>query len=288
MATEQSNGRVDENLNGVGNEPQVIEDNTDVVLIIGDVGVESFHSGKLYWVGVGGTALNLADMLCDQQSIQTWLMTRTDPVHGWLTLAGLQRFNEMHKGLGSIRAYQMASAKNLHEVNRNYIDLDISGYLAVAAGDDIKFETYTGRDIDLVEQTSSLRSAIDRAIVTVVDTRLSKETLEIIAKGCRDLTRSLVVVSNGRQTSKAKFAAIGAAGCCDMLVLNPKDALLFRADDPCEVAQSMFTAYVVPDEGSWSIHKAGREELVKDEVRFAPVRSSWTRWVRWRVSRGVT
>ena len=82
MTTEQNTNSVNESLTGAANPPQVIEDNTDVVLIIGDVGVESFHSGKLYWVGIGGTALNLADMLCDQQTVQTFLITRTDPVHG--------------------------------------------------------------------------------------------------------------------------------------------------------------------------------------------------------------
>ena len=82
MTTEPNTNSVNESLPGATNQPQVIEDNTDVVLIIGDVSVDSFHSGKLYWVGVGGTALNLADMLCDQQTVQTWLMTRTDPVHG--------------------------------------------------------------------------------------------------------------------------------------------------------------------------------------------------------------
>ena len=268
MTTEQNTNSVNESLTGAANPPQVIEDNTDVVLIIGDVGVESFHSGKLYWVGVGGTALNLADMLCDQQTVQTFLITRTDPVQGWMTMAGLNRFADMHKDLGSVRAYQMTSAKNLHKVNNEYTDLDISGYLAVAAGEDIKFETYTGRDIDLVEQEASLKSAIDRALVTVVDTRLSKETLEVIVKSCHDMSRALVIMSNGRQTSKAKFAAIGASGGCDMLVLNPKDALLFRTEDPCSIVRSTLAAYVVPEDGSWSIHKKGREELAKGEVRF--------------------
>ena len=242
----------------------------DVVLVIGDVGMETVHKGKTFWAGVGGTALNLSDALCDQYKIQTWLVTRTDPVHGWLTLAALERFNTMHKGLGSIRAYQLASTKNLQEVNRDYIDMEISAYLAVMIGTEIKFETYSGSEIALAAQRVSLSSAIDRSLVTVVDTRLTADTLRVVAELCSDLSRNLVVMSNGRQSSMKKFAEIGEGGGCDTLVLNPTDGALFESEDPCDTAQARFTAYVRPDTASWVIHGEGRADIAVGEAQFGP------------------
>ena len=54
---------------------QSIEDNFDIVLVIGDVGLDVVHKGSTIWAGAGGTALNLADMLCDKYQIQSWILT---------------------------------------------------------------------------------------------------------------------------------------------------------------------------------------------------------------------
>ena len=211
-------------------EEEYLADNEDVVLVIGDVGVEGFQRGTLFWVGVGGTALNLADMLCEYHGIQTWLMTRADPLHGWMAIAGIQRFHDIHGGLASTRIYQMASSKNLQDLNRNFGDVDVSNYLAIATGPDIRFETQTGRDIDLMEQLGSIREAIERSLVAVVDTHLTAETLSSITKLCQDHATPLIVMSNARKASRDKFIAIGNAGGCDMLVMNPQDKLLFSRE----------------------------------------------------------
>ena len=202
-------------------------DARDIVLVIGDdVGVETIYRERMLWTGAGGSALNLADTLCDAYNIRTFLVTKTDPVLGWQVKDAMERFHKLNGVIALMRTYEEPGPGSLYEVNHRYAGLDISTHLAIVM-DGIVESVYSGRDIDLSKQTASLRQAIDDCVLVVADTTLTEDTLHVIAALCQELSQRLIVVRNGREQSLAKFAGIGSGGGCHLLVLGPRDASLF-------------------------------------------------------------
>ena len=247
---------------------EIIEDNPDIILVVGDVGIDVIHANPTLWIGAGGTALNLADILCDTFAIQTWLVTRCDPVIGWLTRAAMRRFAELNEGLGSVRTYSLVTSQDIDQVFENYNDLDISTRLAINLGQETRFDYQGGRDIDLTKQMSSLAELIDASVATVIDTRLSADTIGAITSQCHNLSVPLIVMSNARNLSEEKIRVLHDCGGCHLLVLKAKDMQLFKTADPCDAANSQMVAYIRPDQDSWSIHKAGHEEIVRGRIQF--------------------
>ena len=246
----------------------VIEDNFDIVLVIGDVGVDVVHKDSTVWTGAGGTALNLADMLCDKFQIQSWILTKYDPVTGWLTDAVLRRFIALNEGLGNARAYEVVTPKMKAEVFDEYADLDLSTRLSVAIEDNLRFNNFCGRDIDLTGQSTSIQEAIDGSVATVIDTRLTKETIAMITQACADLSLPLMVMSNDRALTLDKLEAIGRYGGCHLLVLKTDDLAPLQGRDPCEVTNADLVGYVRPLQRNWSIHQPGHKEVMKGTARI--------------------
>ena len=243
-------------------ERQQRNNNYDHALVIGDVGIDVILEGKELLVCAGGTALNLAAALCDVFSVPTWLFTGTDPNNDWLTAAAMRRFNEVHPGLGSERRYKTPGSKWPEEVN--------PAHLAVVQNRDVNFSLYSGPDIDLTQPqfSSSIRESIESAVITAVDTRLTEDTLEQIARHCADMARPLIVLSGGREETEDRFTAVKSGGGCHLLVLGQKEYAMLGEKDPCEVAGARFAVWVRPSERSWSIQGPGRRQVAKGEVGF--------------------
>ena len=248
-------------------ERHTMADAQDIVLVIGDVGVETIYREHMLWTGAGGSALNLADTLCDAYNIRTLLVTKADPVLGWQVKDAMERFHKLNGAIALMRTYEESGPGSLYEVNHRYAGLDISTHLAIVM-DGVVESVYSGRDINLSEHTASLRNAIDACVLVVAGTRLTEETFHVIAALCQELSQRLIVVRNGREQSLAKFAGIGNGGGCHLLVLGPRDASLFGQRDSCEVAGARLVAYVNPEARSWSFHGPGGDEVLRGQARF--------------------
>ena len=236
--------------------------------MIGDVGLDVVLKGQTIWTGAGGTALNLADMLCDKYQIQSWILTKYDPVTGWITDAILKRFIALNEGLGNARAYKIVTPKMMTEVFDQYTELDLSTRLSVAIEDNLRFNNFCGRDIDLTGQTASVEEAIDGSVTTVIDTRLSSETIAMISRTCANLSLPLMVMSNDRPVTLDKLEALGRNGACHLLVLKPDDLPALKGVDPCEITGATIVGYTRPLQRTWSIHQPGHQEVMKGEARI--------------------
>lgn len=237
----------------------------DFVFVVGDVGVEMIHRDRMLWAGAGGSALNLADTLCTEFNIRTLLATRADRVLGWQVKDILHRFRDLNEALAGTRLYSDPNPGTLSPLGRAHSGFDLSAHFAILTSDSLE-SVYSGRDIDLAGQPDSFRNAMDGCVVAAVDTRLTEETLQMIAEVCREFSIPLIVVRNGREPTLRKFAGVGRGGGCQLLVLNSKDSALFGQRDPCEVAAARLVAYVNPEQRSWSIHVPGLREALRGEV----------------------
>ena len=237
----------------------------DMVMVIGDVGVETIHRERTLWMGAGGSALNVADMLCGVFNIRTYLLTRADLVLGWQVDDALSRFHELNETIARTRLYIAPEPRSLREVNSRYADLDVSTHLAFVMNGAVE-SVYSGRDIDLTGQTASLREAMGECALVVVDTRLTRETLRTVSGLCQELSLRLIVVRNGREQTLDKFVAVGEGGGCQLLVLDSRDAAVFGRRDPCEAAGARLVAYVNPEGRSWSVHRPDRAVVVRGNV----------------------